>query len=184
MFWFIVSVGIYFIEDQFCNVELKLTAGSTVRRKELPVSDDAPIKNIDFVLLEDRDLTSSRVTLNTVIPDPVKAIPKPSVTDNTNGEVVVMPDLSQIKEPFLLEPHQQLGSAMRVECFHKAAIHHVFVCVCCTHRHTHTHARAHAHRHTHVRTHTHIYNYACKRFTCCVNFIVVLMSMSLLVLIG
>jgi len=96
------------IENKFCNVEVKLTPGSSTRRqKDVPASDDAAIKNIDFVLLEDRDLTSSRVSVS-VITEPVKAQPK-STGSNKDSELLVMPELSQIKETFLLEPHHQLG---------------------------------------------------------------------------
>jgi len=103
-----------YVENKFCDVEVKLTPGSSTRRqKSVPASDDAAIKNIDFVLLEDRDLTSNRVSVTVITKavkdkstEPVKVKP---TANNKDSELLVMSDLSQIQETFLLEPHYQLG---------------------------------------------------------------------------
>ena len=97
---------------KLCNVEVKLTGGSAKGKqdKEQTLSEDVN-KEIDFILLEDRDFTSNRVSLSV---DPVKSTSPSSLSDKSssaansgdNEDTVLSP---QFRELLVAEPLYQLG---------------------------------------------------------------------------
>ena len=94
---------------------MKLT-GSAKRKQDKEQSEDVN-KDIDFILLEDRDFTSNRVSLS-VDMNPVKSTPPlPSSSDKSpsaanSGDIkkaVVLSEISQFRELLVVEPLCPLG---------------------------------------------------------------------------
>lgn len=105
------------------DVEVKLTGSA--KRKQNKEQENSN-KEIDFVLLEERDLTSNRVSLSVEM-EPVKSIPSsssdkssPSSSDKSdksssaadNKKALSLPKMSELKETLLVEPHHSLGLAL------------------------------------------------------------------------
>ena len=111
------------ITGKLCNVEVKLTGGSAKRKwdKEQTLSEDVN-KEIDFILLEDRDFTGNRVSLS-VDMKPVKSAPPSSSSDKSssaanssdNKKTVLLPEMPQFRELLVAEPQYLLGSVLCID---------------------------------------------------------------------
>lgn len=102
--------------DKSFNVEVKLQGSARSKQKEETMSDDDDIKDINFVLLEERDFLSNRVSLSANI-EPVivnksnstSSSDKSSATTVNKKAAVVLQKMSLFREPLLLEHLCTLG---------------------------------------------------------------------------
>ena len=91
---------------------MKLVGGSKRKQSKDPSEEDD--KEIDFILLEDRDITGNRVSLR-VETEEVKSTPssssdKSSKANNSNNNIkTVLPAMSELKELLIREPLCPVG---------------------------------------------------------------------------
>ena len=102
------------------NVEVKVTGSAKMKQNKDQAAGEDNIKEINFIILEDRDITSNRVTLS-VDMDPVKTSPSSSdksssTTSNSSGDkkILWLPEMTQLREPLVLEPPHPLGLVLCV----------------------------------------------------------------------
>ena len=111
--WYYLNTG------KLCNVEVKLTGGSAKKKqdKEQALNEDVD-KEIDFILLEDRDFTGNRVSLIVDMNPPVKSTSSSSSAKSSsvansgeNEDTILSP---RLREPLVAEPRCQLGLVLCV----------------------------------------------------------------------
>lgn len=95
-----------------CDVEVRL-GGLSKRKKD--TGNKESDKEIDFIILEDRDITGNRVSL-TVETASVKSS-TPSSSDRSSKakssgdskKTVELPNMSELREPLMREPFPHVG---------------------------------------------------------------------------
>ena len=110
-----ISLCIQLSVGSLFNIEVKVTGSAKMKQnKDEAVSEDIN-KEIDFIILEHRDITSNRVTLS-VDMDPIKtsslSSDKSSATaSNSSGDKKTfrLPEMTQFREPLVLEALCPLG---------------------------------------------------------------------------
>ena len=97
-----------------CDVEVRLVGLSKRKQNKDSGSKEAD-KEIDFIILEDRDITGNRVSL-TIETEPVKSSSSSSSekssktkSSDDNKRIVELPEMSELREPLVREPLPPVG---------------------------------------------------------------------------